>query len=152
MFPARSPPEESELKYRALPRSGGFYCKTYAKTQVNNISVICPAIPEKLTQYCDLDPLVESLSSWQPSNFLVQERLWTFPEATAASKNRPDLKTPSMPILLKFAQCLSCRTNLLRFLIPLICQETGLSEFSVRNQREMLRYDAKVLSNCRAAH
>jgi hypothetical protein len=81
-----------------------------------------------------------------------RERHWTFAEVTAASKDRPDLKTPSMPISLKFSQCPSCRTSLLRFLIPLICEGTGLSEFSVRSQRDFLRCDTKILSNCRAAH
>jgi hypothetical protein len=53
MFPVRSRLEDPELKYRALPRSGGLYCETDAKTQLHDISVISvtyPAIPDKLTQ------------------------------------------------------------------------------------------------------
>jgi hypothetical protein len=152
MFPTRFRPEEPELKCRALPRSDGFCCDIYAQTQLNDISAICPAIPEKLNQYYDPTALVEFPPSYKPSNFPVQERHWTFPEATTASRNHPDLKTPSMLISLKFAQYLRCRISLLGFLIPLICDGTGLGEFSVRSQRDFLRCDTKILSHCRAAH
>jgi hypothetical protein len=70
-----------------------------------------------------------------------------FPEATATAKNRPNLRTPL--ISLKVSHCLSCKNLLLRFLIHLICERTGLGEFPPRNQGEFLEFDTTILSNRR---
>jgi hypothetical protein len=74
------------------------YCETYAKTQLNDILVICLAIPEKLTHYYGPARLIEFPLCCKPSNVPDQDRAPTFTEATASPKNHPDLKSSPIRI------------------------------------------------------
>jgi hypothetical protein len=52
-FPDRAPPEDHEPIYGGLPRSGGVHCQIHSRTHFNDISLIYPAVPEKLEHYYD---------------------------------------------------------------------------------------------------
>jgi hypothetical protein len=59
------------------------------------------------------------------------KQAWDFSRGGASPMNRPDLMTPpvttTITISLNFYQYFSCRTNLPQFLIPLVCEGTGLA-------------------------
>jgi hypothetical protein len=58
-FPGRAPAEDREPTYGGLSRSGDVHCQIHSRTHSNDISLIYPAVPEKLEHYYDTIAVLE---------------------------------------------------------------------------------------------
>jgi hypothetical protein len=56
-----------------LPRSGDFHYQIRGRIHLNAIAVICPAIPEKLTQYYNSIAVFEFTSLFQSDSLISGE-------------------------------------------------------------------------------
>jgi hypothetical protein len=98
--PTRHRRDDPELGCREFPPSGGFHCPIQARTQLCDISITCPAIPEILKYYCDRASLLELIRrfrcelGWITFLSIFHEKNRTFSEAIVASKIYRDPKIP----------------------------------------------------------
>lgn len=111
--------------------------------------MICPAIPEKCTQYHNPAAALGCTLS-KSLHFPIRERHQTFPETSATSKSLPNFNTPR--ISLDFSQCVNDKNNRLKCRISLASHRTEPGESRPRSRSAIFEFNATILSNHRPDH